>query len=116
MSCGVGCRLSLDPTLLWLWCSPAATAMVGPLVWEPPYAVGGALKRQKTKDKKKKKRYCLRLDLAMIEVNYSSYFHFHTTKKVSLSLEQHELNFFQQPRLVPEWLRGMYSNIAMGRS
>ena len=54
MSCGVGCRCSLDLALLWPWCKPVATAPIGPLAWEPPYAVGAALK--KTKDKKKKKK------------------------------------------------------------
>ena len=49
MSCGVGHRHSLDPELLWLWLLPAATAQIGPLAWEPPYAVGVALKRQKKK-------------------------------------------------------------------
>ena len=44
MSCGVGPRLSLDPALLWLWQRPAAIAPTGPLAWEPPYSVGGALK------------------------------------------------------------------------
>ena len=38
-----------DSTLLWLWCKPAAVASFRPLAWEPPYAVGTALKRQKTK-------------------------------------------------------------------
>ena len=51
MSCGVGHRLGLDPVLLWLWCRPAATALIGPLAWEPPYALGAAL--EKTKKKKK---------------------------------------------------------------
>ena len=40
-----------------LWCRPAATAPIGPLVWEPPYAEGAALKKdkgQKTKNKKQK--------------------------------------------------------------
>ena len=49
MICDVGCRCGLDPALLWLWCRKAATAPIGPLVWEPPYAVGVALKRQKKK-------------------------------------------------------------------
>ena len=44
VSCGVGCRCSSDATLLWLWCRPAAAALIGPLVWEPPYAMGAALK------------------------------------------------------------------------
>ena len=49
MSCGVGFRCSLDPALLWLWYRSAATAAIQPLAWEPPYATGTALKRQKTK-------------------------------------------------------------------
>ena len=39
MSCGVVCRLSLDPTLLWLWHRLAATALIRLLAWEPPHAV-----------------------------------------------------------------------------
>ena len=53
MSCGVGHRHGLDLALLGLWCRLAAVAPIGPLAWEPPYAVGVALKRQKTKTKKK---------------------------------------------------------------
>ena len=30
-----------------VWYRPAATALIQPLAWEPPYAVGAALKRQK---------------------------------------------------------------------
>ena len=40
-----------DPALPWLWCRPAATAPIRPLVWKPPYAAGVALKRQKTEEK-----------------------------------------------------------------
>ena len=42
-----------DPALLWLWCRPAARALIQPLAWEPPYPTGAALKRHKTKKKKK---------------------------------------------------------------
>ena len=49
MSRGVGHRHSLDLGLLWLWRSLAATAPIGPLAWEPPYAVGAALKKTKNK-------------------------------------------------------------------
>ena len=49
MSCGVGHRLGLDLVLLWLWCRLAAVAPIGPLAWEPPYAAGVALKKQKKK-------------------------------------------------------------------
>ena len=48
MSCGVGCRCSLDDlALLWLWRRPAAAAPIQPLAWELPYAVGAALKKKK---------------------------------------------------------------------
>ena len=51
MSCGVGRGHSSDPVLLRLWCRPAAVALIRPLAWEPPYAVGAALKN-KNKNKK----------------------------------------------------------------
>jgi len=57
MSCGVGCRRGLDPALLWLWRRQAATAPIGPLAWEPPYAAGAAqemAKIQKNTNKQKK--------------------------------------------------------------
>ena len=44
MSCGVGHRRDLDLALLWLWHSPAALALIRPLAWELPYAIGVALK------------------------------------------------------------------------
>ena len=53
MSCSVGCRPGLDPVLLRLWCKLAAVALMRPLAWVPPYAVGAALKKQKKKKKKK---------------------------------------------------------------
>ena len=31
--------------LLWLWRRPVAVAPIGPLAWEPPYAMGVALKK-----------------------------------------------------------------------
>ena len=43
----VGRRRGSDPKLLWLWCRPAATALIRPLAWEPPYAVGVALEKTK---------------------------------------------------------------------
>ena len=53
MSCSLGCRLGLDPTLLWLWgLDPtllwlwhrlAATALIRPQAWKPPYTRGVAL-------------------------------------------------------------------------
>ena len=56
MSCSVGCTHGSDPKLLWLWHRPAATAPIGPLDWEPPYAEGAAVKRKKKKKTKIRKR------------------------------------------------------------
>ena len=56
MSCGVVCRCGSDLVLLWLWHRPAATAPIGPLAWEPPYAMDADLKKQKDKKKKKKRK------------------------------------------------------------
>ena len=47
MSCGSGHRRGLDPTLLWLWHRQVATALIRPLAWESPYAVGAALEKAK---------------------------------------------------------------------
>ena len=49
MSCGIGHRYGLDLALLWLWRRLVATALIRPLAWEPPCAVGAALKRPKKK-------------------------------------------------------------------
>ena len=51
MSCGEGRRRGSGLALLWLWRRLAATAPPGSLAWEPPYARGMALKRQKKKKK-----------------------------------------------------------------
>ena len=53
MSSGVGHRRGLDPVLLWLWCRPVAVVLIWPLAWEPPYAVGAALKTETPPPKKK---------------------------------------------------------------
>ena len=46
-----------DPELLWLWCRPAAVALIQPLTWELPHATGVALKcKKKKKNIKKGKR------------------------------------------------------------
>ena len=56
MSCGVGCRMRLDPKLLWLWYRLGAIAPIRPLAWELPYATGAALKRQEKKKKRERER------------------------------------------------------------
>ena len=52
MSCGVGRKCGLDPAWLWLRlrCRLAVTALIGPLAWEPPNAMGEALKKKKEEE------------------------------------------------------------------
>ena len=47
MRCGVDCRYGSDLVLVWLWGRPATVAPTRRLAWEPPYASGAALERQK---------------------------------------------------------------------
>ena len=62
MNCGIGHRCGSDLALLWLWCRLVASApLQQPVPWEPPYAVGVALKRQKKKKKKMLPLYLNRL-------------------------------------------------------
>ena len=42
--------------LLLLWCRLIATALIRPLAWELPYAVGVALKRKKKKRGRERKK------------------------------------------------------------
>ena len=64
------CRLqnSSNPALLWLWHRLAATAPIRPLGWEPPYATGAALKRQK---KEKKIVYSKPLEVCQLQFSFS---------------------------------------------
>ena len=48
--------LCSDGALLWLWRRSATRAPIQILAWEPPYAAGVALKRQKDKKREKKKK------------------------------------------------------------
>ena len=84
MSCSKGGRRSLDLALLWLWYRLAASALIHPLAWELPYAVGAALKKKKKKkDKIKnkqkiKKRQCTKSELnkyAHLQLLYYKYTH-----------------------------------------
>ena len=43
-----------DLALLWLWCRLTATAPIGPLVWELPYAMNVTPKIKKKKTKRQK--------------------------------------------------------------
>ena len=81
MSCGVGRRRGSDLVLLWLWGRPGATALTGPLAWEPPSATGAA---QEMAKKTKKKKFSsqpnvlsyLTLKSVQTEVNRSVFFFF----------------------------------------
>ena len=46
--------------MLWLWYRLAAVALIGPLAWEPPYAVGVALKGKNKQTNKKQNRKLVR--------------------------------------------------------
>ena len=46
-SWGIGYRCGSDWSLLWLWYSLAATALIQLLAWEFPYATGTAVKRKR---------------------------------------------------------------------
>ena len=50
-ACGIGCRCSSDPVLLWY--RPAAVVLIQPLAWEPPYAMGEALRRKEKSQQQK---------------------------------------------------------------
>ena len=71
MSCGVDHRRSLDPALLWLWLWSrlAAIALIRPLAWEPPYAVGAALEK-KTKKKNCPQPSSIHSDKMAIQVSF----------------------------------------------
>ena len=56
VSCGVGCRRGSDPALLWQWRRMVATALTGPLAWEPPWC--GHEKTERQKKKKVKIQAC----------------------------------------------------------
>ena len=61
--------------MLWLWHRPAAIALIRPLAWEPPYAIGVALKRPNKQTNKQKNPSKLRIESPainlLISVNYS---------------------------------------------
>ena len=50
--------------LLWLWHRLATVALIRPLAWEPPYAVGMALKK---KDKKRKNKKLNIMNLNLVD-------------------------------------------------
>ena len=90
MSCGVGCRHGSDPAVH----RPAATAPIRPLAWEPPYAVGAALEKDKKKKKKKLKKLGslnLSLSLSGMCVNASKLTERHLCRTLVWRKNQEEL-------------------------
>ena len=63
MSCGVSHRCGSE--LAWLWRRPGATAQIQPLAWEPPYAVGAAVKKKKKTKKKIPDTFCIVLEVCI---------------------------------------------------
>ena len=61
MSSSVGHRWGLGVAWLWLWCRQAATDLIRPLAWEPPYPTGAAVKRKEKKN--------IKLDLGTFLLN-----------------------------------------------
>ena len=61
MSCGVGQRYGMDPSLMWLWCRLTALAPIRPLALENPYAIGAAKKKKKKKKKRERERKDLKI-------------------------------------------------------
>ena len=72
MTCGVSHRWGYDLVLLQLWHRLAAVAPTGPLAWEPPYAMGVALKKQTNKQKKQLSDYETIILLEIISVIYKT--------------------------------------------
>ena len=68
MNCGVGHRLGSDPELLWLWCRLVAVAQIRSLAWEPPSAMGVALRSKKKKKVLKKVHSSSLLWVIMVRV------------------------------------------------
>ena len=44
--CELWCTCRRGSDLMWLWCRPAAVALIQPLAWELPYASSAALKKK----------------------------------------------------------------------
>ena len=97
MSCGAGCRCGSVPSLLWLWCRPAATAPIRLLAWEPPYAAGAASEMAKRQKKKRE----IKIRAAEGQIRVVSAFVFSDSSHASLCTRQSSLvSWVQHPRCV----------------
>ena len=56
MSSSVGHRCGWELALLCLWCRAVVTTLIQPGAWEPPYAMGAALKKKKEKENENKRK------------------------------------------------------------
>ena len=101
MSCGVGCRHGLDLAWLWLWCRPAATAPIRHLAWEPPYATGAALKRQKKPQKHLFLLFCPHQDESKIYSLYLAVTSLKSFLNFSTSSDPHIFFFLATPWKFP---------------
>ena len=81
VSCGVGRRHGLDPTLLWLWCRPAAAAPIRAPAWELPYAAGEAVKIKRPQSTKQNLKHCGNLH-CIITKSKSQFPHIPFSKKI----------------------------------
>ena len=118
MSSGVGCGGGSDPSLLWLWRRPVATALIGPLAWESPYATGAAQEMAKGQ-KEKKKEELVQKNCKDIGITGSAT---HIPKYILHLLAKHSLleNFWlcppaeaaQQVGMVPAAGRGVCSLVS----
>ena len=107
MSCGVGCRWGSDVALPWLWHRPAATTPIGPLAWEPPYAVSVALKDQK----QKKKILSLDLSFCCLSLLYSFFIYLRTVLARSTEvLKLMRVNVWDVSARGQMWKRGKRRN------
>ena len=57
-----------NPSLLWLWCRPAAVAPIRPLAWDPLYNAGAALEKTKRQSINQSIIY-----LPLIKIPFASY-------------------------------------------
>ena len=71
VSCGVGHKHGSDLALLLLWHRLAAIALIQPLAWELPYAVGASLKSKKRKKRKEEKKEIKCIGIGKEEVKLS---------------------------------------------
>ena len=107
MSSGVGWRCGSDHARQWLWSRPTGAVPIWPLAWEPPYDMGVALKRQKTKQKKTNKQTNKKQERTLeCEGNKVSLVAHYKTRGITriFQLSFNIKNLFQE---IPLWCSGL---------